>query len=189
MANFYTVEKEINGRKIVAQFSGISTSARAADETYIDGSDKTSLEKYAEFIFEHVIVEPKLSIKDFGADKVGETQTKTIGGVEYTAKFAGMLTAVRASDENYNDENSNTSIEKLAAYLFEHIIVKPEKLTLDDFDTMDDFKKVVAFARDVMQGGEISKEFNEIVSFGSKVMNGQFRDSQIESATKKASKG
>ena len=188
MANKYTVTKEINGRKIVAKFSGISTSARAADTTYIDGTDNTSIEKLTEFLFDNVIVEPRLSIEDFGADMIGKEVTKTIGGVEYVAKFNGLLTAIRAMDENYNDENSNTSIEKLAQYLFDNVIVKPEKLTIDDFESMDDFKKVVAFARETMQGGEVWKDFTAIIGFARKVMDGQFRDSKDGSTTRKGSK-
>ena len=188
MVKSYTVKKEINGREIVAKFSGISTSARAVDTTYIDGTDNTSIEKLAEYLFDYVIVKPRLSIKDFGADKIGKTETKEIGGVEYVAKFNGLLTAIRAMDENYTDDNNNTSIEKLAKYLFENVIVTPENLTIDDFETMGDFKKVVAFARETMQGGEVWKEFNEIISFANKVMNGQFRDSKDEGATTKGSK-
>lgn len=56
---FYTVKKEFNGKEYVAQFSGVSTAVRAIDQSYIDGSGNTSTEKLSEFIFEHVIVEPK----------------------------------------------------------------------------------------------------------------------------------
>lgn len=66
MANFYTVTKEINGKTYKAQFSGISTSLKAMDESKIEGTDNTSLEKFAEYLFEHVIVEPKgLTTDDF----------------------------------------------------------------------------------------------------------------------------
>ena len=188
MSKFYTVTEEINGRKIVAQFSGISTGLNATDKCTVDGTNNVSMVKLAEYLFEYVVVEPKLSIKDFGADKIGKTETKNIGGVEYVSKFDGLLTALRAADENYNEENGNTSSEKFAEYLFKHIIVKPEKLEIDDFETMEDFKKVVAFARDVMQGGEVWKEFNQIITFANKVMNGQFRDRKDGCTTQKASK-
>lgn len=174
--NFYTVTEEINGRNIVAQFSGMSVSLKAVDNTHIDGRRNTSIEKLAEFLFENIVVEPRLSIKDFGADKIGKEEKKAIGGVEYVAKFSGLLTAVRAIDETYNDDDDNTSNEKLAEYLFKHVIVKPEKLTVDDFETAEDLNKVLAFAREVMQGGEVWKEFNDIVTFARKVMQGQFRD-------------
>lgn len=189
MSKHYTVTEEIYGRNIVAQFSGISTGVRATDKCTVDGSDNMSMEKLANYLFEYVIVEPKLSIKDFGADKIGNTVTKKIGDTDYTAKFDGLLTAIRAVDENYNDENGNTSTEKFAEYLFKHIIVKPEKLEIDDFETAEDFKNVVAFGREVMQGGDVWKEFNQIITFANKVMNGQFRDRKNGSATPKASKG
>ena len=72
MANnkFYTVEKEIGGKKYIAQFSGLSTGLKIMDECYIDGSENLSTYKLAEKIFERIIVEPKgLSIDDFGTIK------------------------------------------------------------------------------------------------------------------------
>lgn len=63
---FYTVEKEINGIKYVAQFSGISTALRAADSTRLEGSEGVSAEKYGQYILDHIIVEPKgLTADDF----------------------------------------------------------------------------------------------------------------------------
>ena len=59
MTNFYTVEKEIKGTKYVAQFNGISAALKAIDDSYIDGSNNTSLIKLSDYLFEHVIVEPK----------------------------------------------------------------------------------------------------------------------------------
>lgn len=77
---------------------------------------------------------------------------KVIGNKEYIAQFAGISVALKAVDASYLDGTSNTSVEKLANYLFEHIIVEPKGLTPNDFDTLDDFNEVVAFARGVMQG-------------------------------------
>ena len=37
-SKFYTVEKEINGTKYVAQFSGLSVAVRGVDSSYIDGT-------------------------------------------------------------------------------------------------------------------------------------------------------
>lgn len=63
---FYTVENEINGKKYVAQFNGLSSALKAMDSCYIDGSSNLSTYKLAEYVFKHVIVEPKgLSIDDF----------------------------------------------------------------------------------------------------------------------------
>ena len=187
--NHYTVSKEIFGNKIVAQFSGLSVATRMANRIKIDGTDNISPEKMAEYLFEYVIVEPKLSVKDFGRDKIGETVTKTIDGKEYTAKFDGLLTALRSVDESYDDEGEGTDIDKLAEYLFEHIIVSPKKLTVDDFEDMDTFKKVVRFAQEVMRGDEVWDEYKEIIAFAQNVMNGRFRDKKDKRATREASQG
>ena len=190
MANLYTVEKEIRGRKIVAQFNGISTALRAVDTSYIEDSENTSVKKLAEFLFSHVVVEPKFAIDDFGAEKIGEEVTTTINGKEYTAKFGGLSAALEAVDSCYIEGTSNTSTEKLAEYLFKNVIVNPENLTIDDFDSMEEFNKVVTFARETMQGGEAMKEFNEIVAFAREVMQGNFRDKKpVEKTTKAKSKG
>ena len=188
MAKLYTVTKEIRGKKIVAQFNGIGAMLQAMDNSYIDGTQNTSIEKIAKYLFENVIVEPKMSISDFGADKVGETQVKTINGVEYVAKFDGLLTAIKAIDNSYIEGTNNTSLEKLTEYLFDKVIVSPEKLTADDFDNAEDYNAVIAFARDVMQGGEVMKEFNEIITFAREVMQGNFREKKDEKPTKTASK-
>ena len=68
MANkkFYTVEKEINGKKYTAQFNGISAAIEAMDNSYMDDSSNVSMKKLSKYIFENVIVEPKgLTPDDF----------------------------------------------------------------------------------------------------------------------------
>ena len=80
------------------------------------------------------------------------TREKEIGGVKYVAQFSGMSTALKAVDNSYIEGSSNTSLEKMAEYLFKHIIVEPKGLTADDFESLADFREVVAFARGVMQG-------------------------------------
>ena len=187
--NHYTVSKEIFGNKITAQFSGLSVATRMANRVNIDGTDNTSMEKLAEYIFDYVIVEPKLSIKDFGKEKIGTTVTKNIDGKDYTAKFDGLLTALRSVDESYDDEGEGTDIEKLAEYLFEHIIVSPKNLTIDDFETMEHFKKVIRFAQETMRGDEVWQEYKEILTFAQNVMNGRFRDQKDKKPTGEASKG
>lgn len=63
---FYTVTKEFNGKKYVAQFSGVSVAVRAVDSSYIDGSSNTSTEKLGQYILDNIIVEPKgLTADDF----------------------------------------------------------------------------------------------------------------------------
>lgn len=77
---------------------------------------------------------------------------KEIGGKEYTAQFAGISVALKAVDASYIDGSSNTSVEKLAEYLFNHVIVEPKGLKIDDFESLEEFNEVIAFARGVMQG-------------------------------------
>lgn len=96
------------------------------------------------------------------------TVEKEINGKKYTAQFNGISAALKAIDESYIDGTNNTSIEKLATYLFSHVIVEPSGLTIDDFDSIAEFNEVVAFAREVMQG--------------------DFRDKKDEKGTKATSK-
>ncbi len=66
MAKFYTVEKEIGGVTYKCQFNGISAALKALDDSYIEGSNNTSLEKLSEYLFKNVVVEPKgLTADDF----------------------------------------------------------------------------------------------------------------------------
>lgn len=78
---------------------------------------------------------------------------KVINGTKYIAQFAGLSVAIKAVDASYIDGSSNTSIEKMTDYLFKHVIVEPKNLTIDDFGSMDELNEVIAFARNVMQGG------------------------------------
>lgn len=62
----YTIEKEINGKKYVAQFAGLSVALNAVDNCYIDGGSNISTIKMAKYLFDNVIVEPKgLTTDDF----------------------------------------------------------------------------------------------------------------------------
>ena len=94
--------------------------------------------------------------------------TKTIKGTEYTAQFNGISAALDAIDRSYIDGTSNTSMRKLAEHLLKHVIVSPTGLTIDSFESME--------------------EFNEVIAFGSAVMKGDFREETDENATKKAGK-
>lgn len=65
-AKFYTVEKEIGGKKYVAQFNGISAALNALDSSYVEGTTNTSMAKLSSYILSNVIVEPKgLTPDDF----------------------------------------------------------------------------------------------------------------------------
>lgn len=77
---------------------------------------------------------------------------KEINGKKYIAQFNGISAALRAVDESYIDGTSTTSVEKLSKYLLANVIVEPKGLTADDFDSMEEFNEVIAFAREVMQG-------------------------------------
>lgn len=189
MSKFYTISKEIKGKNYTCQFNGISAALNAVDSSYIEGTDTTSLKRLAKYLFDHVVVEPKIKIDDFGADKIGTEETRTINGIDYTARFNGLSFALEAIDSSYIEGTNNTSLNKLTKFLFEKVIIKPQKLTADDFDNMEDFNEVVSFAREVMQGGEAMEEFNEVIAFAREVMQGNFRDEKEPKSTKAASKG
>lgn len=190
MAKFkpYTIDKEIDGVNYIAQFNGIGANLKAIDSCYIDNSSNTSLEKLADYIFTHVIVDPKISIDDFGKEKIGEVESKVINGTTYKAEFKGIRTAVKIIDDSYIEGTSNTSLDKLSTYLLDEIIVSPKNLATDDFESMEEFNEVVSFAREVMQGHEVMDEFNRVVEFGRSVMDGNFRDKKDNKSTKEASK-
>ncbi|PNV62212.1 hypothetical protein C0033_08855 [Clostridium sp. chh4-2] len=78
-SKFYTVEKEFNGKKYVAQFSGVSAAVRAIDSSYIDGTSTTSTEKLGQYILDNIIVDPKgLTADDF--ETLEEYNTVTTWG-------------------------------------------------------------------------------------------------------------
>ena len=79
------------------------------------------------------------------------TVTQEINGVEYTAQFNGLSAALSAVDNSYVDGTQNISAGKMADYLFKHVIVEP-KVTVDDFDSLEELNAVTDFARNVMQG-------------------------------------
>ncbi len=83
---------------------------------------------------------------------------KVINGIEYTAQFNGMSAALDAIDENYIDGSSNISMNKLAKYILENVIIEPKGLTPDDFETIEELNAVVKFGTNVMQGKFRNKE-------------------------------
>lgn len=80
------------------------------------------------------------------------TVEKEINGVKYIAQFNGISAALEAIDNSYIEGSQNTSVAKLSKYLFENVIVEPKNLSIDDFDSIEEFNEVVSFAREVMQG-------------------------------------
>ena len=96
------------------------------------------------------------------------TKETEIKGKKYVAQFNGISAALKAVDSSYIEGTQNTSVEKLAEYLFANVIVEPKGLTPDDFDSME--------------------EFNEVVTFARKVMQGDFREKEVEKPAKEASK-
>lgn len=179
------VKNVIDGKEYIAQFNGISAANKALDNAYIDGSSNTSNEKLAKYLFENVIVDPRLKIDDFGKDKIGTEESEEINGKVYKAKFTGITTALRAIDENYIEGTSNISNEAFCQYILDNVIVSPEGLTPDDFESADEQSEVIAFARKVMEGHEIMDEYNKVVGFARDVMQGKFRDSKDKGTTKK----
>lgn len=80
------------------------------------------------------------------------TVKKEIEGKEYVAQFNGLSAALRAVDSTYIEGTSTTSTEAFTAYILENVIVDPAKLSVDDFDSMEELNAVVKFGREVMQG-------------------------------------
>lgn len=77
---------------------------------------------------------------------------KEINGVKYTAQFNGVREGARAIDRSYIEGTGNISLEKIGDYVLKHVIIEPSGLDMDDFETMDDFKDVVEWGQQVMQG-------------------------------------
>lgn len=77
---------------------------------------------------------------------------KEINGKEYIAQFAGISVGLKMNDNCKIDGTDVNSTEKMAKYLFEHVIVEPKGLQIDDFDTYEEFNDVVSFASGVMRG-------------------------------------
>lgn len=78
--------------------------------------------------------------------------TKEINGKKYVAQFNGLSCALKMVDQSYIEGTNNTSVEKIAKFVFENAIVEPKGLTVDDFDSIEEFNEVVTFGREVLQG-------------------------------------
>ena len=188
MSKFKTATTEINGKKYTAQFNGLSEKNKAEDRAYLANSPALSLEKLGKYCLENVIVKPKLRFEDFGKDKIGQEKTTTINGVEYTARFNGILEGLRMVDNCYIDNTAKTSSVKTYEYLFKHVIVSPKNLTEDDFECQEDLDELVAFASEVMQGDGVMEEYNKVFAFAREVMDGSyFRKNPVEEETGKGS--
>lgn len=74
------------------------------------------------------------------------TATKEVNGVTYRAQFNGVREAARAIEEYSKNELA------FDEYLLENVIVDPPHLKIDDFDSYDEFKRVVIFAANVLTG-------------------------------------
>ena len=80
------------------------------------------------------------------------TVDKEINGKKYTAQFNGISAALKSVDETYIPGTNTTSAEKTAVYILKNVIVEPGGLTPDDFDSVDELNEVVRFGSEVMQG-------------------------------------
>ena len=80
------------------------------------------------------------------------TVEKEINGTKYVAQFNGLSCALRAVDQSYIEGTQNTSVELMANYILKNVIVEPAGLTIDDFETMEEFNEVTNWGREVMQG-------------------------------------
>lgn len=90
MTKFYQIKKKIGNTEYVAQFNGLSAALKAADSSYIDGTNITSLEKSVSYLFENVIVVPAgLTPDDFDdmdtLNQVIEFATNVMNGKEKPA--------------------------------------------------------------------------------------------------------
>jgi hypothetical protein len=186
MANFYTAKKTIDGVEYTAQFNGISAALQAVDNTYIDGTQNTSTVKIAKYLFDNVLIEPKVDINSFGEELILTMKTKTINGKEYTVRFNGIMEALKAVDNSYIDGTQNTSTEKLTSYLLDNVVMSPEYLSFNDFESMEEFNEVISFAREAMQGWGAMDKFNKVLSFLREVMQGNFRNAEAKSKPTKA---
>lgn len=99
MPNFYTVEKEINGKTYKAQFNGIGAALEAIDSSYIDGTNNVSMTKLSNYLFKYVLVEPKgITANDF--DNMAEFN-----------EVIGFLREVMEGSFR-NEQDNNTTKEK-----------------------------------------------------------------------------
>lgn len=87
--------------------------------------------------------------------------TKEINGITYVAQFNGLSCALKAVDQSYIDDSKNISTLEFANYIFDNVIVEPSNLSVDDFETMEEFQEVVKFGREVMQGKFRDKAANK----------------------------
>lgn len=74
------------------------------------------------------------------------TATRQINGTTYRAQFNGVREAIRISNQCRGDEL------KLDEYLLSNVIVEPPGLKLDDFEDVDEARRVLNFAASVMSG-------------------------------------
>lgn len=81
MEKFNQVKKTINGVEYVAQYNGVLAAMDAADNTYIDGTDTTSIKKMTKYLLENVLVSPKIT-----ADNIDE-HFKNIEELNNVIKF------------------------------------------------------------------------------------------------------
>ena len=81
MVKHYQVEKEINGVKYVAQFSGVSAWFDCVYRSYMDNG-QTATKKLAENVLSMGLVEPKgVNIDDFETQEELQTVTNFISDV------------------------------------------------------------------------------------------------------------
>lgn len=77
---------------------------------------------------------------------------KEINGTTYKAQFNGISAYYDIVEGSYIDGTSNISTKKLAKHIFEKVIIEPKGLTMDDFDSLEEFNEVAMWGRSVMEG-------------------------------------
>lgn len=77
---------------------------------------------------------------------------RTIGGVEYTAQFNGLSSALKMVDNSYLPGSSNVGSVALYSEVLENVIVDPPGLDIDSFEDADTLLEVIKFGNEVAQG-------------------------------------
>ena len=88
-----------------------------------------------------------------------EQVKKVINGTEYVAQFNGFGNRYRAIDSTYIDGTQVTSMEKMAIYLLENVLVTPKK-SIDDFEDGQELDELISFLSSV-NNGNLPKEVEQ----------------------------
>jgi len=101
--NYYTVEKEINGKKYVAQFNGVGAALEAIDSCQNNNNSNVSTVKLSKYLFKNVIVTPtNLTADDF----------ETVEEFNEVVTFANEVMMGHFRDKKVDDKSAETKGEE-----------------------------------------------------------------------------